>query len=176
MAKFDPAFEKMILNEGGYKLHEVKGDRGGLTYAGIAQNFHPKWTGWGIINLRDMNNPDLTSHVFEFYKEKFWDRIKGDEIESQEMAATIFDFAVNAGVRTASKLAQIIVSAAPDGIIGEISVQLLNDVRSENNDELFIVEYALAKIARYAEICKRDPVQKKFLLGWINRTIRGLKV
>ena len=34
MAQFEPAFEQMIRDEGGYVLHEVPGDTGGMTYAG----------------------------------------------------------------------------------------------------------------------------------------------
>lgn len=34
MALFDPAFDKMIRNEGGFKLTHIEGDRGGQTYAG----------------------------------------------------------------------------------------------------------------------------------------------
>ena len=45
MADFQPAFEKMIRNEGGYTLHNVASDRGGQTFAGIARNFHPNWPG-----------------------------------------------------------------------------------------------------------------------------------
>lgn len=41
MADFNPAFEAMIKDEGGYVLHNVEGDRGGMTYAGIARNMNP---------------------------------------------------------------------------------------------------------------------------------------
>lgn len=39
MSDFAVAYERMIRNEGGYVLHQVAGDRGGQTYAGIARNF-----------------------------------------------------------------------------------------------------------------------------------------
>lgn len=170
MAEFSEAFEKMIKNEGGYVLHKVSGDRGGQTYAGIARNYHPDWTGWAIIDRGDMDNSDLTRMVRDFYKEKFWDKMKGDDLDNQGIAETLFDFSVNAGYRNASKLAQLVVDATPDGIIGPRSVAKLNEI----DEESFITEFALAKIARYAEICNRDPIQKKFLLGWINRTIGAL--
>jgi hypothetical protein len=32
----------------------------------------------------------------------------------------------------------------------------------------------LAKMARYAEICNKNRTQVKFLLGWLNRTLKGL--
>ena len=170
MTDFNPAFEKMIRNEGGYRLHRVAGDRGGETYAGIARRYHPEWTGWRYIDDGDMENPKLSEAVRDFYLSNFWRRIRGDRIKSQAVAETLFDFAVNAGVRTASKLAQLVVDAVPDGIIGPVTIERIN----AHDEERFILKFALAKIARYAEICNRDRSQTKFLLGWINRTIKGL--
>lgn len=170
MADFEPAFEKMIKNEGGYILHQVSGDRGGQTYAGIARNFHPNWKGWSIIDSKDEDNPNLTTFVRSFYQEKFWDRIKGDKIKKQKIAESLFDFSVNTGVKAAAKLAQLVVDTTPDGIIGPKSLKKLNAI----DDEVFSSNFALSKLARYAQICKRDPVQKKFLLGWVNRILGGL--
>jgi lysozyme family protein len=170
VADFSPAFKKMITNEGGYVLHKVQGDRGGLTYAGIAENFHPTWAGWPIVK-QDSDDPSLTSLVEDFYKEHYWDKVKGDDLTEQAMAESIFDFAVNSGVRTSSKLAQLCVDASPDGKIGKLTVAKLNKAE----EPLFISNFALAKIARYANIVKRNSSQKKFLLGWINRTLEGLK-
>ncbi len=45
MADFIPCFEQTLTLEGGYKLHTVKGDRGGMTYAGISRVHHPNWPG-----------------------------------------------------------------------------------------------------------------------------------
>lgn len=171
MADFQPAFEKMILNEGGYKNHNVAGDRGGQTYAGIARTRHPNWSGWQLIDKNDLENEALTGKVFEFYKSEFWDRVKGDQITQQRVASSLFDFAVNAGVGTAAKLAQIVISSTPDGIIGSKSIAKLNTV----DEELFVAKYSLAKVARYAQIVMRDRSQGKFLLGWINRTLGDIE-
>jgi len=170
MAAFKTAFDKMIQNEGGYKLHSVEGDRGGQTYAGIARNYNPTWQGWLFIDNQKMDHPDLTMVVAEFYQSNYWDKVRGGEIESQHVAESLFDFAVNAGTKTASKLAQIAVGAAPDGVIGPQTLKSISAV----DEELFVLKYALAKVARYAEICNRDRGQSKFLLGWTNRTIKGL--
>ena len=109
MANFDPAFDKMIRNEGGFKLTNIEGDRGGQTYAGIARNVHPGWPGWRFVDAGDLTQVELTQSVRDFYRREFWDRIGGDAITHQTIAETLFDFAVNAGSGTAAKLAQIVV-------------------------------------------------------------------
>lgn len=166
MADFLPAYEAMIRNEGGYVLHDVPGDRGGMTYAGIARNMNPQWPGWTLID-RGAEVP--AQLVREFYKAHYWNPIHGDQITSQVIAQTIFDFHVNAGA-VARKLAQLVVGATPDGAIGPKTLAALNAY----DPDRFVMAYALAKIARYRDIVARDRSQLKFLLGWINRTLQGV--
>lgn len=169
MAEFKPAFDKMIDNEGGYTLHTVKGDRGGQTYAGIARKFHPDWSGWMYI---DNGRLILArSQVYLFYREKFWNKIKGSDIGMQKIAETIFDFAVNAGPKTAVKLAQLVVDESIDGVIGPKTINALNEVPEEE----FLQGYLIAKIKYYVDICNRDTSQSKFLRGWINRAFKGVE-
>ena len=170
MADFGPAFEKMIHDEGGYQLTDIPGDRGGMTYAGIARNPNPDWPGWPLVDRKEFGG-SLTSMVREFYRQRFWNVIRGDELRSQEIAETIFNFGVNTGTRVAVKLAQLIVGATPDGAVGDKTVEKFNSVEPE----AFRKSYALAKITRYADICNKNRSQSKFLLGWINRTLSGLK-
>ena len=170
MALFDPAFDKMIRNEGGFKLTHIEGDCGGQTYAGIARNSHPNWPGWRFVDANDLTRVELTQSVRDFYRSEFWNRIAGDAITQQSIAEMLFDFAVNAGSGTAAKLAQIVVGVVPDGGIGPKTLAALNGC----DPELFALKYALAKVSRYAEICNRDRSQSKFLLGWINRTLKEL--
>jgi lysozyme family protein len=170
MADFGPAFEKMIHDEGGYQLTDIPGDRGGMTYAGIARNPNPDWLGWPLVDRKEFGG-SLTSMVREFYRQRFWNVIRGDEIRDQQIAETIFNFGVNTGTGVAVKLAQVIVGATPDGGIGPKTIELLNQCSPEK----FVSFYAVAKIQRYANICNKDRSQSKFLLGWINRTLAGLK-
>jgi lysozyme family protein len=169
MADFNPAFERMIHDEGGFQLTNIPGDRGGQTYAGIARNANPNWAGWQHIDRKDFGS--ATPLVREFYKLRFWDRVRGDDITNQAIAETIFNFAVNTGVGVASKLAQLIVGTTPDGAIGPKTVERLNICTAEK----FLPAYALAKIQRYVNICMKDRSQSKFLLGWTRRSLEGLK-
>ena len=165
MAEFMPAFERMIVNEGGYVLHTVKDDRGGATYAGIARAFHPNWPGWRFIDQGETPPADL---VRQFYRSQFWHPLRLDEVAAQDVAGSIFDFGVNAGPATAAKLSQLVAGTTPDGKIGAKTLQALNAI----DTDLFVARYALAKIARYRDIVTKNRAQQKFLLGWINRTLK----
>lgn len=167
MAEFLPAFERMIVNEGGYVLHTVAGDRGGMTYAGIARNFHPSWQGWKFIDQVETPPAEL---VRQFYRSQFWNPLRLDDVEHQDVAGNIFDFGVNAGLGTAAKLAQLVAGTTPDGKIGAKTLQALNAI----DPDLFVARYALAKIARYRDIATKNRTQQRFLLGWINRTLKGM--
>jgi len=183
MADFEQCFEKVILLEGGYKLHEVPGDRGGMTYAGIARNIWPNWPGWIKIDAGQFD-AELTGMVRIFFKENFWDKIKGDDIGAQEVAYHLYAFAVNAGLKTAVRIVQRMINATPDGVFGDKTFLKLNEMIQDKKDErIFIVTYTLMKIFRYKDICLHDSRRKKdhlvsnqkFLCGWINRAQKGLE-
>jgi lysozyme family protein len=167
MTEFQKAYERTIENEGGYRLHSVKVDTGGMTYAGIARNSNPQWPGWKIL---DAGQTPPVSMVQDFYRVGYWQAVHGDEIDSQEVADSIYDFAVNAGVSVSRKLAQVAVQVTPDGVFGPMTITAINS----QDPEKFMLRFALAKIDRYRDIVAHNPEQAKFLLGWINRTLKGV--
>jgi len=167
MADFLPAFEKTILKEGGYQLTNIADDRGGQTYAGISRRSNPGWPGWEYIDRGDTPSALM---VRTFYLQNHWDVMGLTAIESQMVAQSMFDFGVNTHPLVAAKLAQLVVGATPDGKIGPVTTAAINAV----NVDLFMAHFALAKVARYRDIVRRDKTQLKFLLGWINRTLDGV--
>ncbi len=164
MADFLPAFERAILAEGGYTLHQVEGDTGGLTYAGIARNKNPQWPGWAWV---DRGETPPSGLVRQFYLDGWWHPLRGNDVRDQAVAGTLYSFATNAGLGTAVKLAQLVVGTTPDGAMGPKTLDAINAMEPR----LFLALYALARVARYRDIVKRDRTQQKFLLGWINRTL-----
>ena len=104
MANYHIALQEVLKNEGGYV--NDPDDSGGETYKGIARRFHPDWIGWAYIDKRDFKNPNLNKLVSDFYYIKFWELLNIDGLVNQEIATSIFDFAVNAGVKTSAILAQ----------------------------------------------------------------------
>jgi len=167
MADFEKAFLNGMNSEGGFKLTNIDGDRGGQTYAGVARRYHPNWPGWVHIDAAKI---PPTQMVRDFYRDEFWNKLNADAIEDQKTAETIYNFAINADWRVAAKIVQSMLGVAADGVLGVKSMAALNAYPKE----LFHPYFALAKIKRYTDICNRDRSQVKFLLGWNNRTLEQL--
>jgi lysozyme family protein len=174
MADFDKAYQLVLSHEGGYV--NDPDDPGGETYRGVARKIWSKWAGWDIVDMLKTQqgfpgnldkNSELQDHIKTFYQDNFWNRVKGDDISDQEVANSIFDFGVNAGVRTSAVLAQMVVEVKTDGVIGPVTVNKLNAFDAEH----FLAAFTVAKIARYVNIIKKRPVSRKYLYGWIRRSI-----
>lgn len=174
MAQFKQAFDKTIATEGGYV--NDPDDPGGETYKGVARKIHSKWRGWTIIDMQKRQsgfpaildtNIELHAEILSFYEVNFWDRLNADQIDSQEVAESIFDFAVNAGVATSATLAQMIAGCNTDGIIGPDSIKAINAF----NPEHFLAAFTVAKIARYVNIVKKRPTSRKYFYGWVIRAL-----
>lgn len=163
MADFEPAFKK-LLEEEGVGLSQHKADRGGQTFAGIARKHWPKWEGWSWVDTGDTPPTEL---VRQFYFEKFWFPVKGDQIQDQRVAEVLFSQYVNMG-ETAIKLAQGVLGVIQDGKIGPKTLATLNSY----DPERFRDKYALAMVARYLAIGLRDKSQRVFWVGWFSRAIR----
>lgn len=167
MADFEIAFQRLVVDER-FALSNHKTDRGGLTFCGITRKNYPNWPGWSVIDRGE--TPSLES-VRQFYREEFWDRLHLGEITSQAVAGSLLSFHVVTSSKAATLLAQAVVGATPDGVIGPKTIAAINAM----DPKLFVAMYALAKIARYRDIVMRDRSQIANLLGWINRTLRDLQ-
>lgn len=174
MANYEQALQWILSHEGGYV--NDPDDPGGETYKGVARKMNSKWDGWLVVDMlkRQSGFPanldkdtELQEAVKSFYQINYWDRIKGDHIQNQEVATSIFDFAVNAGVSTSSSLAQLVVGTTQDGVIGNQSIAQINSFDPEH----FIASFTVAKIARYISIVKKRPTSKKYFYGWVCRAL-----
>lgn len=157
MADFYKEIDKVLQREGGY-INDPH-DKGGETNFGISKRAFPN------VDIKNLTADDARA----IYKDNYWDRVKGDKIESQIIAGEVFDMAVNAGVRTSSKMAQSIIGTLADGVIGSKTLEVLNSV----DDEKFVLAFKLSRVARYTSIANKNPTQRKFLRGWINRVMEA---
>lgn len=172
---FEAIMQLVMQNEGGYVLHEVEHDTGGRTFAGIAENHWPDWEGWDYIDAgkdTSQTNPEMVALVNSFYKKNFWDPLNMDGIDSMETAYSIFDFAVNAGLRTSARLAQRAAGVKViDGKIGPVSLKAIN----ECDPTEFELRFAVYKLVQYMTIIGNNHTQAKFSKGWANRALRVLQ-
>lgn len=129
MANFNEEFDKLILAEGGYV--NDKDDSGGETYLGISRKYNPKWIGWKTIDdVKKVNgtknitkilkqNKNLTNKASIYYKMKYWDIFRLDEIPNQKIAHQIFDTCVNMGAKSAVVIAQQVVGMSTTGVFND---------------------------------------------------------
>lgn len=174
MAKFNLALSKVLSHEGGYV--NDPDDLGGETYKGIARNSHGSWSGWFLIDQYKSKpdfphsldiNSKLQYLVEQFYLNSFWIPLNIDQIQNQTSADSVFDFAVNTGLTTSARLVQSIVGAKIDGIIGEQTLSKINSM----DFGYFQSALTVAKIEYYMNTIRKRPTSKKFLLGWISRSL-----
>ncbi len=103
------------------------------------------------------------------YKELYWNKVHGDEIEFQDLANIVCDFYVNAGAN-ASRLLQRTINSlggdvAVDGGIGDETLVALAEL-----DELQVYrQYKYGRIEYYQTLVEKNPKLGKFLKGWMNR-------
>lgn len=124
MATFNDAYDKLLINEGGYV--DDPDDAGGETYKGISRKNNPTWGGWKIIDNLKRTNPNgfkkaldknktLQTKVRDLYKLKYWNIFELDDIPSQDIAEQMFDAAVNCGVQRAIIFAQCVLGMSATG-------------------------------------------------------------
>ncbi len=174
MADFNISIEKTLKYEGGY-VNNPK-DPGGETYLGWARVYHPNDPVWSLIDKAKAipnfpnnldSDPAIRDAIKNSYKAEYWDTVQGDSINSQPIADSIFDYAVNAGVSTSVALTQMALDIPSDGKMGASTLASLNNAVSET----FLMSFSLAKVARYIGIVKSRPSSQQFFYGWVKRAL-----
>ena len=160
MADFKAYAKKLIELEGGYVNHPD--DQGGPTNLGITLNTFREYCGQGktIKDLREMSYGVWS----EIMKDRYWDKCLGDEIENQSVAEITVDWCINSGL-VGLRRVQEIAGVKPDGIAGPKTLEAINGA---NQQELF-ERIMSARNQFYIDIVKRNPSQRVFMNGWMNR-------
>lgn len=164
MARFESAIHHTLKNEGGYSNHSA--DRGGKTKYGITEKV-ARNHGY----LADMQ--DLTEAMAqEIYRVNYWNPLKLDCVNSQEVANELFDTAVNMGVGTAAKFLQQsinLLSSAKLKVDGKIGPKSLSCMGKLNNDKILLKCLNGLQFCKYKRIVFLHPSQKVFFRGWMRR-------
>lgn len=152
------------------------------------------WNGDDKINDRvDVDGdplPDVSLYELDpdplrvVYKNIFWDRIKGDDIDSQAIANILFDGYVHTGAGClanfvkgrgehdgAVRILQRIIGVSDDGYIGDSTLHILNKAIAcdKVNEVMVYQEYKAAREIFYQDIIRVRPEYKGFAERWMRR-------
>lgn len=161
MADYKILIPFVLKYEGGYVNNP--NDKGGPTNKGVTLNTYRSVYGRAktINDLKYMTGNEWR-HIF---KSLYWDKCKADDITDQSIANILVDWAYNSGPLIPIKHLQRILGVKDDGIIGPKTMQVLN-----NRSPLPLFgALKQDRIAFYKAIVAKNPSQKVFLNGWLNR-------
>lgn len=161
MSNFDFAFEDVIGLEGGYVNDPV--DKGGETKYGIAKRWYPN------VDIKNLTLEEAK----QIYWRDFWNPLQLALIKDRDIAAEIFEQAVNMGRSQAAfhvqtglvLLGEIVVI---DRYLGQASIAAIERLGAARKAVYLKVLNGL-QFVRYLEIVKDDPSQKRFFVGWLKR-------
>lgn len=160
MADFKVYAPKLLQLEGGYSNHTE--DKGSHTMMGVTLATYRAYCGQDKT-IKDLQNMSYGTWE-KIMKDLYWDKVHGDRIENQSLAEIIADWAVNSGQSGIRKV-QEVVGCKPDGIVGPITLSLINS----SNPEQLHERIWKARQQFFINIVKRDARQKVFMNGWMNR-------
>ncbi len=108
---------------------------------------------------------EMPKWVWEgIYKKLFWDKLRGDEIKSQGIADMLVDFAYNAGVGAAIKLAQYVLLGMHSGT-GQVGPKTLDALNHKDYKKTLDKLYN-GRLAFYKSLTTLWPI---YAVGWTNR-------
>lgn len=140
-------------------------DKGGFTVDGVTLNTFRRFYGEDKTedDLRNITPPQWRNIM----KVGYWDVCKADDINDQRIAELIVDWCVNSGTARIRDV-QTIIGVKPDGAVGPITLAAIN---GDEPEELYR-RLMTARVGWYERIVVRNPSQRIFLKGWMNRLKR----
>jgi lysozyme family protein len=178
---FTVALRRTEAFEGGWSNDPL--DRGGETKFGVTQR---TWDAW-LRNPASFKYGSLPKNVADIsrsmtiplYKSLYWDACRCDELNDDDLASRIFDFAVNAGPgRAAKTLQQAYNKIKPeewqelkeDGVLGSVTIQAINRCSGKYPAAL-LASFNYSRARYYESVIQNSPSQRRFIRGWFQRCL-----
>lgn len=175
-------------------------DAGAETFRGIARAFHPTWPGWKIIDevkarlsatdketvtaaLR--HHRELEQLALDFYRERFWNPLRLDEVVDGRISEELFDQHVNLppampglhlqqSLNALNRNGEIFADLVEDGQIGPATLAALKKYFAaekyyEEAVHLLVMMLNVKQGAYYFESMRKSPTKEKYARGWFKR-------
>lgn len=139
-------------------------DNGGATMIGVTigtYRTYCRFKGWKTPSTNDLKNMPYKVWRDIVYT-MYWNKWKADTIQDQSVANMVVDWVWHSGASTIKKV-QAILNVTADGIVGPKTIMALNNDKDIKNK---VYE---ARKNYFEDIVRRNPSQKKWLKGWMNR-------
>jgi lysozyme family protein len=162
--RFLTCLKSVLGIEGG--VSNDPADRGGLTNAGVTQATYDAWRTSQHLPQQPVTTISLVE-IQQLYWEDYWGAAQCYALP-EPVDAIAFDMAVNSGAKQARMTLQRTLGFTDKAVDGVIGPKTLGRIASYQPLTL-ADQYLDARERFYYDICARDPSQKKFLSGWINR-------
>ena len=166
MANVSKLLPFILSWEGGY-VNDPH-DKGGATNKGVTIATWRKVgydkDGDGDIDVDDLKQLTEADVLNRVLKPHYWDRWQADRISSQPVANILVDWVWGSGAN-GIKIPQRLLGLKQDGIVGPVTLSAINKADP-------LVLFNTIKVEREAflwRIVDRDPTQKRFIKGWLNR-------
>lgn len=183
MGDFEKSLSFTFGSEGGVSNHPA--DRGGLTSMGITASTLSRAYKQKIVKHNDVRRLSRDEAAL-IYRKLYWEPSHAGEMP-WPLCALHFDAAVNHGVGGAVRLLQRTLNKvggsalAVDGSIGPVTQKALSGelLKMEVNAAYlnkFCAAYLDNREALLKAIVAKNPSQKVFLRGWINRIEKNRKL
>jgi len=146
-------------------------DHGGLTVYGLSERHHPDVCKKALAAFNQGNHASAKQIAAEVYQKHYWKKIKADLLDPP-VAIALFDCAVNLGPKKAVKLLQTALNRIGadvdvDGLMGPATLGAANLLYADR----IWPRLNLLRCKHYIGRVNKEPSQKKFLKGWINRVL-----
>lgn len=171
MATIEERLDEVLLSEGGFqKMPDDNGNwTGGKKGKGKLIGTNKGITPKALANFRKVDVSTITEDDIKnitdeearnLYKQEYYYGPKIDKLPL-ELQGSVLDMAITSGPGRAIKLLQKAAGVEADGVIGDKTIEVAQNVNLNN--------YADARQGYYNQIVEKNPSQKKFAKGWENR-------
>jgi len=147
----------VFREEGGYTNDPQ--DHGGPTNFGITIADLKEWRGHDVTpeDVKNMTKGEAQ----EIYRSKYWNPMQCGEIPNG-IDLELFDFGVNAGIRTAIKMLQSVIGVTADGSVGPTTLSAAKAA----NPHTVVQTFSQHRLEYYRSL----EGWQHFGAGWTNRT------
>ena len=154
---FNQCLDVVLAQEGGYTNDPH--DPGGPTNFGITLQDLKEWRGKDVT-AEDVKNM-TKEEAQEIYRSKYWNPMQCGDLPNG-IDLEVFDFGVNAGIRTSIKKLQEVIGVKTDGSIGPITLSAAKAA----NPLTVIHNFSTLRLDYYRSLSEFP----HFGTGWTNRT------